>query len=99
MITYTNEQMKYLNIFAGLLVLSLSFFSCAEHDRKSSQKISATSGVYTKKQVESGSVLYTNYCAACHGKDLRGTEGGGALDWGTFFDQMEREISGMNCLS
>ena len=71
--------MKYLNILFGVTIVSLSFFSCLEHDEKAKPKLNATAGVYTKKQAETGSALYTNNCSACHGKDLRGTEGGGAL--------------------
>ena len=71
--------MKYPNIFSGIIVVSLFLFSCTDHDAKSLRKISAAAGVYTKKQAESGSVVYANNCGACHGKDLRGTEGGGAL--------------------
>ena len=71
--------MKYTNIQFGLLLAGLSFYSCKEHDSKSTPKISATTGVYSKKQADAGSALYTNHCAACHGKDLRGTEGGNAL--------------------
>ena len=73
--------MKYLNILFGLVVISLFFFSCLGHDQnaKTKPKLTAIAGVYTKKQAETGSALYTNNCSACHGKDLRGTEGGGTL--------------------
>jgi quinoprotein glucose dehydrogenase len=71
--------MKYVNTFSGLLLATLTFFSCTEHDSKSTPKISATTGVYSKKQVEDGSALYATHCVACHGKDLRGTEGGTTL--------------------
>ena len=86
--------MKYINTFFGLLIASLSFLSCSEHDPKSTPKISATTGVYSKKQVEAGSALYTNYCGACHGKDLRGTEGGNALIGERFISKWKEKSLG-----
>ena len=71
--------MKYLKTLPIFLLISLLFFSCVEHDKNSNQKVNAITGVFTRKQVESGSLLYTNNCGACHGKDLRGSEGGNAL--------------------
>ena len=71
--------MKYLKKLSLFLLISLLFFSCVEHDKNSHQKVNAITGVFTRKQVESGSLLYTNNCGACHGKDLRGSEGGNAL--------------------
>lgn len=71
--------MKYLKKFPLFLLIGLLFFSCVEHDKNSNQKVNAISGVFTRKQVESGSLLYSINCGACHGKDLRGSEGGNAL--------------------
>jgi len=71
--------MKYVKSLAGLLIAGLTFFSCGSRDSKTTAKISATTGVYSKKQVEEGSALYASHCVACHGKDLRGTEGGTTL--------------------
>lgn len=39
----------------------------------------ALNGVFTNDQVASVTEVYANQCAACHGRDLRGTEGGTAL--------------------
>jgi quinoprotein glucose dehydrogenase len=48
--------------------------------------ITANDGIFTASQVERGSQLYTGNCAACHGRDLRGTEGGNALIGERFID-------------
>src|SRR6185436_12984940 len=71
--------MKYIKSLAGLLIAGFPFYSCGNHDSKSTPKISATTGVYSRKQVEDGSAVYASHCAVCHGKDLRGTEGGTTL--------------------
>src|SRR6185295_10327803 len=71
--------MKYIFTPGSLLLVLFGFFSCVEHDSKSTPGISASTGVYSKKQVEAGSSLYVSNCAACHGKDLHGTEGGTTL--------------------
>ena len=71
--------MKYISSLPALLIAGLLCCSCAHRDSKPTLKISATTGVYSKKQVEAGSALYIGYCASCHGKDLRGTEGGTTL--------------------
>jgi len=71
--------MKYLNTLPIFLLISLLFFSCVENDKNSNQNAIAINGVFTRKQVESGSLLYANNCGSCHGKDLRGSEGGNAL--------------------
>ena len=76
--------MKILTVsFLSLCVIAL--FSCSNSDQHSSQStdttavVTASSGVFSKTQADRGAVLYTNNCAACHGTDLRGTEGGNAL--------------------
>src|SRR3982750_5035109 len=71
--------MKYLKRLSLFLLIGLLFFSCAGPDKNANQKVNAITGVFSSKQVESGSLLYANNCAACHGKDLRGSEGGTAL--------------------
>jgi len=76
--------MKYPAIIYLLLII-IYFSSCSKSDRPSIQEAGTTTevtsniGVFTKEQVELGSVLYENNCIACHGIDLRGTEGGNAL--------------------
>ncbi|MES2893797.1 MAG: PQQ-binding-like beta-propeller repeat protein [Bacteroidota bacterium] len=47
----------------------------------------ANDGVFTKAQVDRGAEIYANNCAACHGKDLRGSEGGTALVGDRFIDK------------
>ncbi|GAB2553855.1 outer membrane protein assembly factor BamB family protein [Spirosoma aerophilum] len=73
--------MKTLFISVGLLSISLFFQSSlkAQQTGKPKATLTANLGVYTAKQVEAGAALFTTHCAACHGRDLRGTEGGNAL--------------------
>ena len=82
-----------------LLICSTTFFSCSKSDGNSSQGIladslTASTGVFTKAQAERGAVLYTNNCAACHGIDLRGTEGGTALVGELFRAKWEKKTLG-----
>ncbi len=78
------------------LLLVFTSFSCTQQkssDAGSSPShrgdsiVAATDGVFTRKQMQFGSGIYTNSCAACHGADLRGTEGGNALIGGAFIDK------------
>ena len=76
--------MKNVTLLFCLSVINLFFFSCSRSDQKSNQEdatavVTANTGVFTKEEAELGDVLYTNNCVACHGRDLRGTEGGNAL--------------------
>ncbi len=75
--------MKKIISFYYLSVAILSLFSCSNSTKSSTQEVvstlTANIGVYTNKQVELGETIYTNNCIACHGRDLRGTEGGNAL--------------------
>lgn len=57
-----------------LASLNLMFGSGINAQQHSMRK--ATQGVFTVKQAQLGSVLFTTHCSACHGRDLRGTEGG-----------------------
>ena len=70
--------MKSISI---LFFIAALLFSCAKPEKTSTEvaDVTANAGVFTKAQSERGAVLYTNNCAACHGTDLRGTEGGNAL--------------------
>jgi quinoprotein glucose dehydrogenase len=72
------RNLKALLFFA---VINLLFASCSNPDKPlvTEAASSAETGVFTDQQVEVGSALYTTGCAACHGRDLRGTEGGNAL--------------------
>jgi quinoprotein glucose dehydrogenase len=77
--------MKVRIIVFHLVIIILLLHACSRPDQNSIQGesvaagITATTGVYTEEQVTQGSVLYTNHCGACHGTDLRGTEGGNTL--------------------
>ena len=73
--------MKFAPLLAGLAVVNLTFCSSLSAQQRPVAKASLTAnlGVFTKKQVEVGSTLFSTHCAACHGRDLRGTEGGNAL--------------------
>ncbi len=77
--------MKNLTTVLCLVLIHFLFYSCSKPDQHSKQgevaisSVTANTGVFTEEQVDLGSVLYTNNCIACHGRDLRGTEGGNAL--------------------
>ena len=74
--------MKNIILLVLVLIVSLFFTSCSKPNGNLTLReasLTANSGVFTKKQVELGEALYTNSCVACHGRDLRGTEGGTAL--------------------
>lgn len=73
--------MKNLLILVCSVAINLPFYSCLKAQQLSNQKAGLTTnlGVFTKNQVELGAVLFSTHCAACHGRDLRGTEGGNAL--------------------
>jgi quinoprotein glucose dehydrogenase len=63
------------------VVVSIMLFSCNTKNETVLEKPGRTAleGVYTAAQVKTGEELYTLNCIACHGSDLRGTEGGNAL--------------------
>lgn len=73
--------MKNLDIPVYLAVISLLFQPDLKAQPRSSANagLTANLGIYTHKQVEFGSTLFLMHCAVCHGRDLRGTEGGTAL--------------------
>jgi len=64
-----------------LAIATLTFLvSCSTSDHNSSSPTASTNdGIFSPAQAEHGAGVYANYCAACHGRDLRGTEGGTAL--------------------
>ncbi|HWA35888.1 MAG TPA: PQQ-binding-like beta-propeller repeat protein [Cyclobacteriaceae bacterium] len=79
--------------FAPVLLMA---FSCSQQnatspETKSQLTVAANEGVFTLKQVQYGSGIYTNSCASCHGGDLRGTEGGNALIGGPFIDKWKEK--------
>ena len=71
-------QVKPLTAVSLLLV---AICSCTTRDRSKEPggMASANDGVFTTSQVDEGFRIYQIHCAACHGRDLRGTEGGTAL--------------------
>ncbi|WP_435354861.1 PQQ-binding-like beta-propeller repeat protein [Emticicia sp. SJ17W-69] len=73
--------MKPLKQFLLFSACNLVLFSCLKPVQNTNyvEKTLTTAGVFSKKQAENGSVLYNNNCIACHGRDLRGSEGGNAL--------------------
>ncbi|MVM40414.1 PQQ-binding-like beta-propeller repeat protein [Spirosoma sp. HMF3257] len=73
--------MKNLSVLVCLVAINLLFCSYLKAQQLSTKKAGLTThaGIFTKKQVELGSALFITHCAACHGRDLRGTEGGNAL--------------------
>ena len=95
---YINDSMKNLNPLLSLLIINLFLFSCSKPDQSSTHgeatTLTTTVGVFTKKQVELGEVLYTNNCMACHGRDLRGTEGGNALIGERFISKWKEKSLG-----
>ncbi|MBK7650750.1 MAG: cytochrome c [Flammeovirgaceae bacterium] len=56
--------------------------------------IASTTAVFSSKQAELGSGLYVVNCASCHGRDLRGTEGGSALMGDRFLDKWKEKSIG-----
>ncbi|ARK11073.1 c-type cytochrome [Fibrella sp. ES10-3-2-2] len=69
--------MKIIALLTGISIFYLlSYPELIAQQRVQKPKLDAHAGVFTKKQVEQGSVLFTTHCASCHGRDLRGTEGG-----------------------
>ena len=79
---YRNSgYMKNLSISVGLFALLLLFHPGLKAQPRPAKKTGITTnlGVFTQKQVETGAALFSTHCANCHGRDLRGTEGGNAL--------------------
>jgi quinoprotein glucose dehydrogenase len=76
-INYLLLQMKYKLSILFILIIS---FSCTNNSNKSGDKNTTSSKpTFTKQQTEAGATTYTQYCASCHGANLRGTEGGTTL--------------------
>ena len=68
---------------SSLVLIWLLLISCSKSPDSTgvtdTTAVAATTGVFSKAQAERGALLYTSNCAACHGAELRGTEGGTAL--------------------
>jgi quinoprotein glucose dehydrogenase len=77
--------MKKTIVLFCLSAILLVLFSCSKPDPNSADAadtvkiIASMTAVFSSKQAELGLGLYVVNCAACHGRDLHGTEGGGAL--------------------
>lgn len=56
-----------------------SFCKFSDSRDENQKSLTSDSGIYTISQANEGVGLYSIHCANCHGKDLRGTEGGGTL--------------------
>ena len=69
--------LKYLHLFILIAFIS----SCASSDDEKPQTAlqDANAGIFSQIQIQNGQQLFNLHCVACHGNDLRGTEGGTAL--------------------
>lgn len=91
--------MKSLALTSCVVVIHLLLISCSKPDGDSisganEKQSAAKTAVFTNEQVELGAALYTNNCQACHGRDLRGTEGGNALIGDRFVTQWKEKSLG-----
>jgi quinoprotein glucose dehydrogenase len=91
--------MKNFCILLGLVVILFVDYSCSRDTKSSSSPhsktiVAADTGIFTRKQVQFGADVYTNSCAACHGSDLRGTEGGNALIGERFTEKWKEKSVG-----
>ncbi len=66
---------QILSFFLLCIAVSTKFDTYAQ----TNIQLTASNGIYTKDQADASQKLYANACASCHGRDLRGTEGGVAL--------------------
>lgn len=74
----------------ALLIVVLS--SCKGPDRDTQQHepaelLDSVGQQELNKEVQAGALLYSSRCESCHGKDLRGTEGGTTLIGEVFVDK------------
>lgn len=70
---------KTLNWSIFLLLTSITALAQTNNAISKNEIPTALNGVFSKDQVQSASEIYLNSCAICHGRDLRGSEGGSAL--------------------
>lgn len=88
-----------ITLFCWSVIVLISF-SCSKPDQNSADAvdtiklIASTTAVFSSKQAELGSGLYVVNCASCHGRDLRGTEGGSALMGDRFLDKWKEKSIG-----
>lgn len=75
------------SLFVLVLLAVIILFSCNQETKKSTAEKPIATSLYTKKQSAAGLPVYMQYCVACHGRDLRGTEGGVALVGDRFTDK------------
>ncbi|HZY80215.1 MAG TPA: PQQ-binding-like beta-propeller repeat protein [Cyclobacteriaceae bacterium] len=80
-------------ILAGLLALLFLAAGFAYLRKRPSGDIDKYV-VFTTAQVELGSEIYSTQCTACHGRDLRGSEGGTALIGDRFLDKWKDQTPG-----
>jgi quinoprotein glucose dehydrogenase len=79
-------------LLAGSTVLQYCDLSTTTS--QSNDPPTALTGIFTTAQVESVVDLYASECAGCHGKDLRGSEGGNALIGAHFQEKWEMKTMG-----
>jgi quinoprotein glucose dehydrogenase len=73
-----------------LLLFTLTLLSCSKSGRNT-EFTTANDSIFTQAQADAGSGLYATQCAACHGRDMRGTEGGTALVGDRFVNQWQQK--------
>lgn len=79
-----------------LLLSAYLFLKCSnpKNAESDSKLIAGETAVYTSAEAEEGAAIYNTQCAACHGRDLRGTEGGNALIGERFLSRWEQASLG-----
>ena len=85
-------MIKFVTPALALFAIASLFASCTSPPKNDEQDGShnATDSIIeytTNRQVQAGALLYAGSCESCHGKDLRGTEGGTALIGELFVDK------------
>lgn len=72
-----NNLKLFLPILSILLIQSCQ--QASPNTPSAGPHLTALDSVFNLQQVEAAADLYATACASCHGRDLRGTEGGTAL--------------------
>jgi quinoprotein glucose dehydrogenase len=72
-------RVSSITIVAALLSCALTTCSKRDSTTNTAPSTTALDGIFTASQTELGAEVYNNHCVACHGRNLRGTEGGTAL--------------------
>ena len=73
---------------AFFILICMAVLGCQSPKNEQAQiHTVAATGIFNTEQVERGGKLYGAQCAACHGKDLQGTEGAGTLRGDRFLNK------------